>query len=273
MKGLIVEKNAGLFSVESEEKIFNLRPSGKTKEKGLYVGDYVEFDQNITFCHPRKNLLIRPPLANLDRLFIVIAPSPRPDFALIDKLTIYCLCNDIEPIIVVNKIDKADEEFLNLVKLNYSSFKVILVSAKCGQVQPLAKEISGISAFAGQSAVGKTSLINSLLQIEEKVGSLSKKVARGKQTTRVVKLFKYNGGYIADTAGFSLLDLNLISTLSKRELSAYYPEFLEGRAKCKYRSCLHQGGECGVIEAVKNGTIQNMRYQNYLKILQELKKE
>ena len=88
MKGLVIKKNANLFSVECDGEIFHLSPSGKTKAGGIYVGDYVEFDENITKVLPRKNLLIRPPMANIDKLFIVFAPSPKPDFVLIDKMII-----------------------------------------------------------------------------------------------------------------------------------------------------------------------------------------
>ena len=126
--------------------------------------------------------------------------------------------------------------------------------------------------MAGQSAVGKSSIINAIFQDElAKTNGLSKKIERGKQTTRLVSLYKLKGGYLADTAGFSMLDLSYISDLEPRELSSYYPDFLEARAKCKFRSCLHEGGECGVIEAVKKNKISLLRYENYLKILEELK--
>ncbi len=271
MKGLVITKNADLFTVKGEDKEYFLKPSGKTKTLGIFVGDKVEFGENITSVLPRKNLLIRPPLANLDKIFIVIASSPKPDFVLVDKMIVYCLCNGIEPIVVINKADIANAKFISSVKEDYKEFKVVTCSAKDNNTAQLEGLISGISAFAGQSAVGKSSLINSLLGHSEKVGGLSKKIERGKQTTRIVKLFEFGDGYIADTAGFSLLDLSFVCKLSPRELSSYYPEFLEGRAKCKYRSCLHEGGECGVIADMKDGTISKNRYENYLKILQELK--
>lgn len=271
MIGLVIKKNAALFSVESQGKIYHLPPSGKTKEIGIYVGDKVEFEENITKVLPRKNILIRPPVANIDRMFIVISPKPKPDFELVDKIIVYCHLKDIEPIIVINKMDIASLDLTEKIKKDYRCYKVIECSAKNNEVENLKSEIKGICAFAGQSAVGKTSLINSLFKLTEEVGELSQRVERGKQTTRIVSLFKIGENYIADTAGFSLLDLNFISDLTPRELSSYYPEFLEGRARCKYRSCLHEGGECGVVEDVKSGKIEKGRYQNYLKILEELK--
>lgn len=273
MEGLVTKKNANLFSVESGGKTYQLSPSGKTKAKGIFVGDYVEFDDAITAVKPRKNILIRPPMANIDKLFIVICPSPKPDFVLVDKILIYCHLNDILPILVINKTDICSSEFIENVKADYGEhYKVISLSAKEGEIKALEDEIEGICAMAGQSAVGKSSIINAIFNNENltEVGSLSSKIERGKQTTRLVNLYKVGKGYLADTAGFSLLDLGFVSNIEKRELASYYPDFLSGREKCKYRSCLHQNGECGVIAQVEEGNISKRRYQNYLKILQEL---
>lgn len=275
MEGLVIKKNANLFSVEefSTGQVFLRHASGKTEESGVYVGDKVQFDESITKVEKRKNVLIRPPLANLDKLFIVISPIPKPDLLLVDKLIVYCFVKGIEPILVVNKTDKASETFVKNIKNIYNKVaEVILTSVKEGNAQALSEKIEGVCAFAGQSAVGKSSLINCLFsQNLAKVGSLSSKIDRGKQTTRMVQLFKFGKGYIADTAGFSMLSLSFVTDLEPRELSSYYPDFLKARAKCKYRSCLHEGGDCGVIKAVKEKKINEERYQNYLKILQELK--
>lgn len=275
MKGLIINKNANLFSVEFEEKTLLLSPSGKTRAKGLFVGDWVEFDEAITSVYPRKNILIRPPVANIDKMFIIIAPKPKPDFVLVDKILVYCHLNDIEPLIVVNKADICGEGFIDGVRDYYKdSYRILQVSAKENSLDSLEKEIDGVCVLAGQSAVGKSSLVNAIFGDKNfvTVGELSKKIERGKQTTRMVNLYKVKeGAYIADTAGFSLLDLAFTSNLDPRELSSYYPDFLEGRGGCKFRSCTHEGGECGVLENVKNSKISRARYENYLKILQELK--
>ncbi len=273
MEGLVISKNADLFMVECGNKIYNLKPSGKTKARGIFVGDRVEFEDNIISTFPRKNLLIRPPLANIDRIFIVVSFAPKPDFVLVDKLIIYCLINNIEPNIVINKIDICDKKFIERIEEDYGhSYNVIKVSAKCRDVKRLKEKIDGICVLAGQSAVGKSSIINVVLDKDENVGELSKKIERGKQTTRIIKLFKYKDSYIADTAGFSLLDLSFVANINERELSSYYPEFLEARAECKYRSCLHESGDmCGVLNKVREGKISRNRYENYLKILQELK--
>lgn len=272
MKGIVIKKNANLFTIESDSKLYHVSPSGKTKEKGVFVGDIVEFDEAITKVYDRKNLLIRPPLANIDKLFIVVCPSPKPDFVLVDKIIVYCLIKGIEPVIVINKVDIACEEFISVIEEDYKNFKIIKTSAKIGDIKDFEKEIVGVCAFSGQSAVGKSSLINALFEEEKAdVGNLSKKIERGKQTTRIVSLYKFHDGYIADTAGFSMLDLSFVSNIDERELASYYPDFLEGRGECKYRSCLHEGGQCGVLHRVKIGDISKRRYDNYLKILQEIR--
>lgn len=272
MQGLVIKKNATLFSIESNNHIYVLNAMGKNKEGGIFVGDKVEFNESITKVYTRKNLLIRPPLANIDKMFLVIALKPKPDFVLIDKMIIYCMLNNIEPIIVINKCDIADNLFIKEIENDYFFLTILKTSAKDGKTSSLKEQIYGICAFAGQSAVGKSSLINSMLGYQEtSIGDISKKIERGKQTTRIVSLYKIGNGYIADTAGFSMLDLSLVSKITARELSSYYPDFIKAREECKYRSCLHESGECGVINYVNNGKISCRRYRNYLKILNELK--
>ncbi len=275
MKGLVINKNANLFTIESGGEKYKLSPSGKTRGKGIFVGDYVEFEESIFAVCERKNILIRPPVANIDKMFIVIAPSPKPDFVLVDKIIIYCHLHDIQPIIVVNKNDLDDNKLAKETEEYYrGAYKIISISAKTSNLSNLENEIDGICVLAGQSAVGKSSLINALFKKEDvaSVGELSKKIERGKQTTRMVNLYKIKeGAYIADTAGFSLLDFAIVAKLEERELSSYYPDFLHSREKCKFRSCTHKGGDCGVIRSVQEGEINSKRYENYLKILNEVK--
>ncbi len=274
MKGLVIKKNAGLYDIDTGKIVATIKALGNVKKHGLYVGDYVEFTEVITKVEERKNLLIRPPLANLDKLFIVASSIPKPDFVLIDKLIVYSLVKGIEPIIVINKTDIMDECLQSEIKSIYKdAVKMIFVSAEKGEVGDLKKEIKGITAFAGQSAVGKSSLINALLGKEQaEVGDLSKKVERGKQTTRMTCLYRCDKGYIADTAGFSLLDATLVLPITPQELGRYYPDFLKYLQNCKFRSCLHEiSGNCGIIEGVRQGKINKIRYESYLKILSELK--
>ena len=273
MKGIVIKKNSNVFTIIKDDVFFDIPASGKTKKDGIFVGDNVEFDEVITKVEKRKNLLIRPPLANLNKIFIVISVSPKPDFVLVDKILIYCFLNAIQPVLVINKTDIKNENFIEQVEKDYSSFlQIIKVSAKDKIVDEIKNNVDGICALAGQSAVGKSSIINSLFGDNvAQIGNLSKRIERGKQTTRVVQLYKLGNGYLADTAGFSKLDLSMISNLKKEELALYYPDFLKARSKCKYRSCLHEAGECGIISYVKQGKISKRRYENYLKILNELR--
>ena len=272
MQGLVITKNANLFSIDDGKTIYKVYPSGKTKEEGVYVGDYVEFDESITKVLPRKNLLVRPPIANVDKMFITIAPLPKPDLMLVDKILIYCDIYGIKPYIVVAKYD-LDENLYDKVRVIYGKYyNVIKVCALKKDTNELTSEIEGVCALAGQSASGKSSIINAIFDDHNlaQTGNLSRKIARGKQTTRIVNLYRLEKGYLADTAGFSYLDLSMVTDLEYQKLSSYYPDFLKARAGCKYRSCLHDHGECGVIKYVEQGKISQTRYINYLKILDEM---
>ena len=274
MKGVITKKNADIFTINSDGRIVEIKARGKIKKEGLYVGDYVEFSDGIDKVYPRKNFLIRPPLANLDKLFIVVSPLPKPDFLLVDKIILYCFIKGIEPVLLINKIDIADDKFTREIKKIYKKvLKVHLLTAKEDNFEIFNKLVEGNCALAGQSAVGKSSLINSVFgENFTEVGDLSKKIARGKQTTRLVSLYPLEKGFLADTAGFSMLELGMIMKRDYRELSSYYPDFLEFRKFCKFRTCLHQNSQdCAIIKAVNEGKISSLRYQNYLKLLQELK--
>lgn len=273
MTGLVIKKNADLFTIESKDGIFNLKPRGTLKKAGIFVGDIVEFDQTIESVLKRKNSLIRPPMANLDRIFIVLSSLPSPDFLLVDKMILCCFVKGIEPIIVVNKEDIAGNEFIQFVEKIYKNvLKILICSAKDGKIENLKKEINGICAFAGQSAVGKSSLINAILgEGVAMTGELSQRIDRGKQTTRMVSLYKVAEGYIADTAGFSSLEVGMLVELEPREVARYYPDFLPYLEECKYRSCLHKiVGDCGIIKNVQNSNISEIRYKNYLKIIDSL---
>lgn len=273
MKGLIVKKNADLFDVRFGEQIFTCVARGSLKKEGVFVGDKVLFDKNnkiIEQILPRKNLLIRPPISNLDTMIIVIAKKPLPDFYLVDKLILFCFVNGINPVLCVNKTDDPNDPFFNeITKIYCKVSKVIKTSAVMGDVKEVFGVMKGICAFAGQSAVGKSSLINAIFNQElEKIGDFAKKVERGKQTTRTVTLYKLGKNFIADTAGFSKLDEELID-LEPNEISRFYPDMIKFIPNCKFRSCLHINTDnCGVVEAVKKGEVSTQRYQNYLKILQ-----
>lgn len=273
----------GIYSVLTKDNnIVECSVRKTAKKLRIVVGDKVELEANdydkgkyiITQVLPRKNSLIRPPLANLDKLLILIAPKPEPDLLLVDKLLIYSAVNNIEPIIVLNKCDIADDKFINNIKAQYYFVDVVVLSAKTGRnVDTLISKISNtFSAVCGQSAVGKSSLLNALIpNIDLDTQGLSEKISRGKHTTRVNQVHIYNDLRIVDTPGFSSLELDL----DYRELHLFYPEFDEYLGKCKYLDCSHikEGKDCEIVRNVEIGTINKDRYLRYTDLYNKLKKE
>lgn len=275
-KGLVLKKQADIFMVEFEDgDIQNLVARKNLKKEGVFVGDivFVDEDNTVARIDKRKNILIRPPVANIDKMFIVVAPLPKADLYTVDKMLIFCVLNSIEPILCINKKD-LDNEFCEKIEKIYNSFvDTVVVSSFDESVHEIEKKIEGICVLAGQSAVGKSSIINALKKEEvAKVDTFSKKIERGKQTTRTVQLFKFSShGYLADTAGFSKLDEGLID-LKETEIKNYFTEFLPFAEKCKYKSCTHiNNKDCGVIEAVKEGNLSKERYENYVKLYNIMK--
>lgn len=277
--GLVIKKLADKFWVKVGSSTLVCSPKGKLKESGIYVGDRVKVDvkeQQITNVEDRKTLLIRPPLANIDQIIIVIAPLPKPDFNIVDKLILFALSYGIKPILCINKIDIADVKFINEVFSAYKDvLEIINTSAKNGNVSELKNVLNGkISSFAGQSAVGKSALTKQILpDAKVEIGELSK-IERGKHTTRHSELFEIdNSTFLADTSGFTSLDERLLP-ISYFELPLYYPDFLKYLENCKYRSCSHTKEEhCAVKEAVKVGELDSARYNRYVVIYENLKKE
>lgn len=273
MIGKVVKKNANQFLVDDKWLVAR----GKMKGEGIFVGDNVEYNESenvIESVCERKNILVRPPIANIDGMMIIIAPVPKPDFMLVDKLLIFCEKNDIIPIICVNKSDILDKTLKTEIAKTYSGVaKIIFTSANKQDVAQLKNEIKGVWTFAGQSAVGKSSLINALhgKQLEQ-VGDLAKKVERGKQTTRLVSLYNLGDeNFIADTAGFSKLDEGLLD-LDERRLASFYPDFERYLKDCEYYSCTHtKEAKCGIKSAVKAGKISQLRYENYVRIFDAIK--
>lgn len=270
MIGLVLKKNADKFDVKVGEKVLTCS-ARNLKSEGVFVGDRVTVGEEnvIESVEKRKNLLIRPPLANLDTMIIVLAKTPKPDLLLMDKLIIFCVVNAIKPVLCINKSDLGQDFVDEICGIYQNVCDYVVVSAIHGDVEKIKKHINGITALAGQSAVGKSSIINALLGKDvATVGDISKKVERGKQTTRIVELYEIEKcKYIADTAGFSKLDEALLN-IDEYELKSYYPEFIKYAHDCKYKSCLHLSSvDCGVCKAVKDGKISKVRYENY-KILQ-----
>lgn len=279
MANAVVIKNISNAFTINDGKSTYVASCRNLKSDRVVVGDKVSYEMVnekavITKVSERKNILIRPNIANVDNLIIVLSPIPKPDYILIDKLILMCLDNDIKPIICANKEDLSSE-FREEVLSQYKDvvLDVVSVSAinKSG-LDNLKKLLKGkISAFAGQSAVGKSTILNSLLLDEiAKTGSVSEKTQRGRHTTRHTEMFALgDNSYIIDTPGFSMLN---IPNITHDNLKYYYPDFVD--FNCKYTSCTHtkeSESECGIKQAVKDGYINKDRFERYNYIYNELK--
>lgn len=227
----------------------------------------------ISEIFPRKNWLIRPAVANLDLLFIVMAVmNPEPSLLTCDKLIAICEYKNIEPVLCLSKTDLRESGRIAEIYTK-AGYTVLETSAVTGEgVDELKRLIGGrLCAFSGNSGVGKTSLLNGLgIGAAGEVGEISAKTERGKHTTRQVELFPYGGGFIADTPGFSNLCIEFFDHIAPRELSGCFREFGVVGEKCRFADCAHiNEPDCAVKEAVEHGRISNERYCDYVALYEE----
>ncbi|MBR6253763.1 MAG: ribosome small subunit-dependent GTPase A [Clostridia bacterium] len=277
MKGIVIKINSDIYKVDTPNGINNYRAKGvfKFKKTNIVVGDNVEInDDIIDKVYPRKNEFVRPPIANIDQLIIVISTTnPKPDLELLDKQLIMAEKKDVMPIICINKIDLKDD-YDEIIKIYEKiGYQVITTDAKNGiGIDKLAVLLQNkITAFTGNSGVGKSTLTNDIFgeDISEE-GETSEKLERGKHTTKFVELFKIaTQSYIADTPGFSTYEM---SDISCNELDKYFVEFSPFISKCEFRGCSHiKEKKCGVQKAVEDRKIDQGRYDRYCKFYQILK--
>lgn len=225
---------------------------------------------------PRKTALVRPYVANMEAIVIVLAPLPKPDMLLVDKLIIGAIEQEVEPIICVNKADiEGCEDVVKNVVADYEGLaKILVISTKSKQgIDELLSDIKGkYICLAGQSAVGKSSLINCILgEYRMKTDGLSVKGDRGKNTTRHVEIIQLEDGTkIADTCGFNMLEMPLFDPSN---LSSYYVDFDEYLSGCKFKGCNHfLESTCGVKKAVEQGKLSLERYDRYKQLYEDTKK-
>lgn len=279
-KGQIVKGVGGVYTVVTEEgETVKCYPRGKLKALGaLFIGDIVNIvvdkEGIIESVEPRKTQLVRPYVSNMDCIVIVLAPIPKPDMMLVDKLIIGAAENGIVPIICVNKADmEGADKVAEEVAADYKDeADILVISTQTNQGIPeLMSKIKGkYVCLAGQSAVGKSSLINCILGSDKQLtGDLSKKGDRGKNTTRHIEIITLaDGTKIADTCGFNKLELPLFEP---SRLSTYYAEFDEYADKCKFRGCNHyKESDCAVKRAVEEGKIAKSRYDRYIALFSHI---
>ena len=283
LKGILIRVTGGFYYVECDGEILECKARGLFRKNGNtpVVGDKVEVEvkkdgyHSLSAILPRKNFLTRPPLANLDRLFIVVsAVRPEPNTLVIDKLTAAAAAIDVEPVIVFSKTDMSSVDDL-LKTYRKAGFKCIVYSDVTKEGVDEVKELlhGKLSAFIGNSGVGKSTLLNNILpDLGLKTADISDKLGRGRHTTRTVELFKTESGFIADTPGFSTVDLIRYSLNNKENLMNCFPEFEDYIGCCMFTSCSHTVEKgCAVIDAVNKGEIAQSRHISYKLMYEELK--
>ena len=285
LDGIIMHAISGFYYVEAADSIYECRAKGNFRNKGLspLTGDRVEFSPDgdkgfILRIKERKNFLLRPPVANIDKLFIMSsADKPRPNLFVIDKLSAFAVYHKIEPVIVFTKTDLADVSvFADIYRR--AGFPVVCCSTKSGEgIEELAGFFSpGVYAFSGNSGVGKSSLLNELMPgLSLETNEISEKLGRGKHTTRSVRLYHFRDALIADTPGFSSIELTENGeVISKESLADCFPEFSPFTENCRFSvSCSHVNDRgCAVVAAVREGLVPEQRHQSYCKMYADVKK-
>jgi len=283
IKGKIINIVSNIFYVEVNDKIYECTSRGifKTKDLKPVVGDDVLIEVenekgNILEIVDRTKYIKRPKMANLTQLILVVSSkNPVPDLLMLDKQLAFAELLGIDVLIVINKIDLEKEENIQKIFKIYSEigYKVILTNAKTAQgVEELKKELkNNLSAFSGNSGVGKSTLLNGIFNASiTEEGVVSQKNKRGKNITTSIKLFKLDEDtYIADTPGFGAFD---IYEIEKENLYKYFKEFAPHEEMCEFVGCTHIKEEkCGIKQALEEGNISNSRYDNYVKIYNDLK--
>lgn len=285
-EGKIIKALSGFYYVLYDEDIYSCRGRGVFRKNKItpLVGDNVVFqieneqDGYILEVFERKNDLRRPPVANVDQAILIFSAA-EPDFspALLDRFLVLIESKRISPLICVSKIDLVEGSVRAQIE-QYAEeyraigYKMILTSAPLEigikELKPYLQD--NISVFAGQSGVGKSTLLNALRpDLDLKTNHISQHLGRGKHTTRHVELISVGTGLVADTPGFSSLDFQEIEAV---DLSFCFPEMRKAGEECKFRGCTHvQEPKCAVKENVENGKIPMYRYEHYLEFLQEIK--
>jgi len=283
-EGVLIKGYSGFYYVACHGKIYECSLRGKNRQKKVRFlpGDRVQFtiayDQTgaIEGVLPRRNALLRPPVANLDQLVIMAAAaSPAPDLRLIDRLTVFAQWNEIAPVLCFNKCDLISVAEQQRLMAIYQStgFPVLFCSTVTGQgVDELRAILQGkVSVLAGNSGVGKSSMMNAVSdQWRLATGEVSDKLKRGRHTTRHVELFQLDcDTFIADTPGFS--SLQLPEDIKREELGKLFPELMCRLGDCRFATCLHKcEPDCAVKAALAQGEIAPSRYENYLAFLEEV---
>lgn len=281
--GIIIKGIGGFYYVEAADGIYECKARGIFRKSGLkpLAGDRVSISINdkaentIEKIYDRKNSLERPPVANVDKLFIVSSVcEPKPVLLIIDRLTALAAVKNIEPIVVFTKNDLDDpSDYISIYqKTGIKAFSVSCVNGE--GVDLIKEELKGcVSAFCGNTGVGKSSLLNAIdPALALKTGEISDKLGRGRHTTRHSEMIKVEGGYVADTPGFSSFDTEENEIILKEDLPYAFKEFVDYLGECKFSSCLHMKDKgCRILQAVNDGDIPVSRHESYCSMMEEAK--
>ncbi|MFS0574271.1 ribosome small subunit-dependent GTPase A [Sporosarcina sp. 179-K 3D1 HS] len=284
-EGQIRKAISGFYYVEANGELIQCKGRGVFRNRGItpLVGDFVTYvpdgknDATVTVVHERRNELVRPPIANVDQALLVFS-MVEPEFSLhlLDRFLVVVESFGIEPVICLTKKDLAHETKRSKVEEAASYYEEIgydVIQTFIGDeslFEMLKPYLKGkTTVLAGQSGVGKSTLLNTMLpSLELKTGEISDALGRGRHTTRHVELHEVAGGLVADTPGFSSLDFDHIE---REELSRYFIDFEEASVNCKFRGCLHlKEPKCAVKDKVEAGDIPRHRYDHYLQFMQEI---
>ena len=276
MIGRIIKCISNDYTVLADDKTYLCKSRGKFRKLQLtpLVGDLVKFDEQqcyILEIFPRKNSLVRPPVANIDQA-ILITSVKHPDFSshLLDKLITVVEFNHIKPIICFTKLDLLEEKEKAKIEKIISYYREIgyevFTNTEVEKIKGIFKQ--KVSVFTGQTGAGKSTLLNNLdSNLQIKTGEISMALGRGRHTTRHTELLSIEGGLVADTPGFSALSLE---ELSPEDIRDQFVEFNQYRHLCKYKDCMHRKEQhCMIKEKVEDGTILKSRYDNYLNFIEK----
>lgn len=285
VEGRIIRALGGFYYIDTPQGLVECRARGVFRKEGVtpYVGDLARAELTgegkgyLTELLPRKNFLIRPPVANIDLLVLVVSTvSPAPNRFVLDKMLAVVEHKGIEPMLAVTKSDlRRDPELL--ADYRRAGYFCLEISSATGEgVAELREQLSGgrLVVFSGNTGAGKSSLLNALEpELAVATGEVSEKLGRGRHTTRHVELYPVGGGFLADTPGFSSVELEKFAVIRKEELPDCFREFSPYVDQCRFGDCSHTGEKgCAVVEAVERGDIARSRFESYCTLYEDAKK-
>ena len=279
-QGRIIRQTGGFYYVDTGDAVIECRARGLFRKQGItpLVGDMAEVERTdggkgyVTGLKARQNSLVRPPVANIDRLLLILSiTDPAPNLLVVDKMLAIAEFKGIDAAIVVTKADLADTGALHRLYRSVG-YEVMCLNSLADSPQAVAALIEGrLCVLAGNTGVGKSTLLNAIdPALALKTGETSQKLGRGRHTTRVTELFALCGGLIADTPGFSSLETAQLELIKKDALELCFREFAPYLGRCRFTGCSHTKEKgCAVLAAVQSGEVASSRHESYLEMYEE----